>query len=206
MGNMCYINVNALKNIFEILALIVSIAALIIACCIPHRVMVNQIYADLLSQYRSTEMGAAIFSVFQFYVNECKRNPALIAEKYKKRYKEEIKDKLPKSDAEENCGNEYQEINFQNTLHFKRRLIEQWYFHLATLRYDYKFMNLRARKLKEDFTYVESRLLLIIYYMGLAAKGLFEDSGDIDPPIDCGDTNGIEQKIYKLYEESVNWE
>jgi len=57
----------------QLFTLLVSIITLFVAIYIPRKVLINQIYADLFREYRSPEMGAAIFSIFYFYVKDCER-------------------------------------------------------------------------------------------------------------------------------------
>jgi hypothetical protein len=80
---MCLDNV---ANIFTILSFIVAVFAVIAAFFIPRKIMVNQIYADLLKEYRSAEMGEAIMGLIDFYILDCHRNVSLIEQEYKKIY------------------------------------------------------------------------------------------------------------------------
>jgi hypothetical protein len=109
---------------------------------------VNQIFADLLREYRSSEMGAATLSVFRFY----KDNSNDIDGKYKEIYDEQIKNKLK--------GKEH--IDYSQTLHFQRRLIAQFYSNLAYLRYTMRFPRLSTKQLRYWFTPNEVKLLGII--------------------------------------------
>jgi len=74
----------------------ISLITLFFAILIPHIVMVNQIFADLIASYRSPEMGAAIHSLFNFYKNDCDRNVSKIEKQYKKRFAKEAKPFLKK--------------------------------------------------------------------------------------------------------------
>jgi hypothetical protein len=61
------------------------------AFCIPRRIMINQLYADLVQEYRSAEMGAAILAIFRFYIRDCKEDVGLIDSTYKEKYEIQIK-------------------------------------------------------------------------------------------------------------------
>jgi hypothetical protein len=183
------------NNIADICAILGFVVAICATFYIPQRIMINQVYEDLMSQYRSAEMGIAIASIFWFYVHVCKRNVSLIKSEYVKIYYEQTEPKLSKGSDE-----------LKNTLHFQRRLVEQWYWQLATLRYDYRIGKITKQKLQKDFTASETKLLAIIYYMGLAAKTVFDDAGDVNFTFDESNDNKMEQKLYRLYEESEAWE
>ena len=188
---------NLFSSVSEILTVGISAFALFVAAYIPRRIMINQIYADLLASYRSPEMGAAILAVFHFYTEDCKRNVSNIAAEYKKKYEKQIKDKL--QDKKED------EIDFSKTLHFQRRLVAQFYFHMASLRYDHRFVRLPARYMKIWFTPGETNLLGIILHMAEPAGKVFEDAGEVPPP-PYEDEVPMNKLIYKLYEEVRNLE
>jgi hypothetical protein len=62
--------------------MLLSIGTLLVALYIPRKIMVDQTFSSLVMQYRSPEMGLAILSISNFYVNECKNTPDLIEEVY----------------------------------------------------------------------------------------------------------------------------
>jgi hypothetical protein len=154
--------------------------------------MVNQMYADFVKEYRSTEMGAAILTIFKFFVKDCKNNVANIYDKYKEKYKDQITNKSS------------EDIDFSKTLHFQRRLLSQFYFSMALLRYEHHFPRLSTKKLKIWMTSSEAKLLSILLYMVKPASEVFERAGDIpespedDVPMNC--------LLHKLYEEVDGWE
>jgi hypothetical protein len=155
--------------------------------------MISQIFADLVSDYRSPEMGGAILSIFHFFVHDCKNDISNIDDEYEKKYKEQIKSKI----------NSTEKIDFSKTLHFQRRLIAQFYFQLASLRYDYFFGRLSRKQLQIWCTPSEVKLLIIILHMAEPASKTFEEAGDIpEPPEDEVPMNDL---IYKLYQEIEEW-
>jgi hypothetical protein len=148
--------------------------------------MVNQIYADLLREYRSPEFGEAITALIDFYIDDCGRDVSRITDKYIKRHNNEKKD-------------------MKNSLHFKRRLLWQFYWDLSRLRYEYNFPCICALKhrLKKNFTKRESEVLRLLYHTVDGAKGCFDDISDVaEPKRHIGKT---EISIYRLYQESKRW-
>jgi hypothetical protein len=97
--------------------------------------MVNQLYAGLFQEYRSPEMGAAILSIFRFYCKDCGNSTANIAEEYKNKYEEQIENPLKNK----------QTVDYANTLHFQRRLVSQFYWNMAELRYKRHFPRLSTK-------------------------------------------------------------
>ena len=74
---------------------------------------------------------------------------------------------------------------------------------LANLRYDYGISSLSKQQLKKDFTENETHLLSLIYHMGPAARECFENINICAPD----ERDGImDTKLYRLYEESEDWE
>jgi hypothetical protein len=177
----------------ETLTLIASILALAAALYIPRKIMVNQIYADLLREYRSAEMGEAIMGLIDFYVDTCDRNVSLIDEKFREQFNVEIKCVKKRGEKPD----------VRNSLHFKRRLLWQYYWHLSTLRYEYFFEPLSKKRLKKNFTETESRVIAILHYTVQAVKDLSEKTGDIPEPEEA--EGKTEEMMYRLYEESREW-
>jgi hypothetical protein len=172
--------------IVGIISGVFTLAAVIVAWFIPQRIMVNQIYADLLREYRSPEFGEAIVALINFYINDCNGKDSRITDEYIKRYNNE------------KTG------DIKNSLHFKRRLLWQFYWDLARLRYEYPFISCTLkRRLKNNFTERESHVLRLLYHTVDGAKKCFDDiSGVAEPERRNGKT---EKAIYRLYEESRKW-
>jgi hypothetical protein len=82
-------------------------------------------------------------------------------------------------------------------------LLWQFYWQLATLRYEYFGGRLSRKRLKRNFTENESQVIAILYYTANVVKGLFDKIGDIREP---EETDGkTEELMYRLYEESKEW-
>jgi len=182
--------------IINIVGVLISALALFLAIYIPRKIMINQIYADLLANYRSPEMGGAILAIFRFYVKDCEKNVSNIVAKYETKYDEQI-EKLFKANKEG-------KLDFSKTLHFQRRLVAQFYFNMASLRYDYRIGRLSKKNMKIWFTPGEIKLLGILLHMAEPASKVFEDAGEVPQPYE--DEVPMNKLIYKLYEEVREWE
>jgi len=171
-------------------SLIISITTLCVAVYIPHRIMINQIFAGLLASYRSPEMGAAILAIFHFYTKDCGKDPQNIAAAYEKKYNEQIKEKLQTE----------KEIAFSQTLHFQRRLVAQFYFHMAVFRYNYCcIVRLSKKNMRTWFMPDDAKLLGLILHMAEPAHRVFIDAGEVSPPYK--DETPMNELICKLYNE-----
>jgi hypothetical protein len=177
-----------------VIQIALSVAALFAALWIPRRIMMNQLYADLVREYRSSEMGEAILSVFYFYGETCKRQMADIPAEYKKKYEEQVEKPLK----------EGKPVDYAHALHFQRRLVSQFYSDMATLRYKRHFPRLSTKDMRGWFTPNETKLLAILLHMVEPAKAVFEEAREVpEPPQDDTPMNDL---IYKLYEEVRGWE
>ncbi len=87
---MCIDIVPILTLIVAIATLLATIVTCIFAFFIPKRIMLNQLFADLCAEYRTPEMGGAIFALFSFY-DKCKGN---INNEYINIYESQIQTKL----------------------------------------------------------------------------------------------------------------
>jgi hypothetical protein len=189
-------------EMFNILDLGISILSLVTACIalcaawiIPQIIMLNQQYAELVAAYRSTEMGTAIYSIFDFYKNICKSEDK-IYDFYTTQSKKDFEDF-------------YKNKNFDlsKTLHFKRRLVDQYFWLVGDLVFgESRLIRLPKRKLRDWFTENESNLINIILRMNEAAR-------DIEIKVNLPEYhfNNNRQKAMmdnireKLYKESKKW-
>lgn len=186
-----------------------SIAALLVAIYIPRKIMINQIYADLLASYRTPEMGAAVLSIFHFFKYDCKENINNIEDEYIKKYNEQIDRKLKKKTNKKwqrarLCKNVIlskieNNIDYSQTLHFQRRLVAQFYFNMASLRYDFRLVRLPKKYMEIWFRLGDKKLLSIILHMAKAAEKIAIEIGTVPYPPE--DETPMNQMIYKLYEE-----
>lgn len=153
---------------------------------IPKKMMNNQIYADLMSEYRKPEIGEAIIAVIDFYTTDCKSDVEMIEKKYFERY-----------------GTDKQNGKYENSLHFQRRLLSQYYYQLAALRYQGGwFTRLSKKKVREDFTAREAKLLSLLSYMNKAAETIFTEYDIAGMPYTDDKQNIL---LQKLYDEAQEW-
>lgn len=170
-------------DIISILNLAIAVFATLY---IPKKMMNNQIYADLISEYRSPAIGQAIISVIAFYTNDCNSDVEMIEKKYFERYE-----------------TDKQNGKYENSLHFQRRLLSQYYYQLAALRYQGgRFTRLSKKKVREDFTAREAKLLSLLSYMNKAAENIFTDYDIAGMPYADDKQNAL---LQKLYDEAQDW-
>jgi len=68
---------DAACNPLNAISALLSLATLLAALYIPRKIMLDQLYADFVSQYRSPVVGVAILSIFDFYAHDCENNSSL---------------------------------------------------------------------------------------------------------------------------------
>jgi hypothetical protein len=187
---LCNLIKQAVCTPLDVISAGLSFIAVILAVSIPFRIMVNQLYSDLVRDYRSTEMGAAVLAVFHFFVYDCKNDVSNIHGEYIKKYNEQIR------------NHPFEKIDFSRTLHFQRRLLSQFYTDMAELYWGHKFFDLSKRKLKNWFTPSEVKLLGILLYMVNPAKEVFVQADDItEPPDDDTPMNRLLKRLYDTVED-----
>jgi hypothetical protein len=181
------------KHPLDVLTLCVAIATFLAALYIPRKIMLNQLYTDLVSQYQNPEMGFAILSIFDFYANDCKNNRTLINEKYIERYKKEIGDPV------------HIKKDIEKTLHFQRRTVAYFFWDLAKLYFDYKFPRLSKKQLSQMLESNERNLISLILQMSEANKECFAKTGDIAEPPDEDESpmNKLIKRLYDATEEQT---
>lgn len=153
---------------------------------IPEKMMNNQLYAGLITEYREPEIGEAVIAVIDFYTTDCKSDVEMIEKKYVERY-----------------GTDKQNGKYENSLHFQRRLLSQYYYQLAALRYQGGwFTRLSKKKVREDFTAREAKLLSLLSYMNKAAETIFTEYDIAGMPYADDKQNIL---LQKLYDEAQEW-
>ena len=116
--------------IIPLLTFFLSIAILIIAIRIPRQILKRQMFSELLAEYRSTEMGVAIKKLWGF-AERCHKNSERMDKEYVRIFRlDEIR-----------CSSVQ---DWQNTLHYHRRQVSQFYQQLAGL--GFGFLRRQVRK------------------------------------------------------------
>lgn len=141
--------------------------------------MANQLFADLVAEYRKPEMGVAILALFHFY-EDCLNKKANINSEYQKLYNEQIK--KPLEGGEEVDEKVDKKLDFANTLHFQRRLVAQFYADMADLYSEYPRYRSLIKKINNWFTFNELNLLKIILLLAKPASNVFIQVGNVPKP------------------------
>jgi hypothetical protein len=173
--------------IVAILTLGATIVACFIACRIPKRNMANQLFADLVAEYRTPQMGGAVLEMFRFY--KCLKKKKSVNKEYQKLYKVQIGKPLKKG----------KKVNFSNTLHFQRRLVAQFYTDMSDLYFDNPDNEVLHKKFDSWFTENELQLLKIILDLAKPADEVFVKINNVPEPLEID--RQMYQSIRKLYVE-----
>lgn len=182
------------QALLTLIGIAISFATLIAAFYIPRKIMVDQQFSSLTAQYRSTEMGFAIYCLFYFYKNDCQDNPEKIREEYIKRFNKEISDHMP------NGG----KIKPSKTLQFQRRLVAYFYWDLAKLYFESRFPSLGRKKLAQMIEPNERQLISLVLQMSEVNAECFEKCENIiDPPDEDVPMNQFLKRLYDKTEEFI---
>jgi hypothetical protein len=171
--------------------MLLSVAALLAALYIPRKIMVDQTFSSLVTQYRSPEMGFAILSIFDFYKKNCESSPNLIEKKYMARYNREIRNPMKLG----------KKIDPEKTLHFQRRTIAYFYWELANLYFNSKLPGLSKKQLYQMIEKNERSLISLVLQTSGAVEKCFIHPDNIAVPAD-DDVVVMNQLIKRLYDET----
>ncbi len=138
-------------EISDFITIFLSIFTLIATIWIPHKIKWEQLYQQLLSEYRSHEFGVAIMEIGKFFHNECGNDVENIPGKYAERFSKEVSNEFDKET--------------EHVLHYQRRLLTQFYYQLDLCA---KSIFIGKRRVQRDFSSKESDLLKIVFYMNEA--------------------------------------
>jgi hypothetical protein len=172
--------------IISIVTLITAIVAIFIASIIPKKIMANQLFADLVAEYRTPEMGGAILALFHFY-DDCLKKKVAFDSEYERVYNIQLKQPLANGEK----------VDYVNTLHFQRRLVSQFYTDMADLCFERFDKKLFYKKLAIWFTDNEVQLLKIILHLAQPASNVFVKINNVPEPPEV--EKPMYQAIHKLY-------
>ena len=174
------------------LTLLVAVLALCAARAIPKKIMINQRFMSLTEQYRSPEMGFAVYCIFKFYKEDCGDNPDRIEEKYVARFRKEIEEPMKKG-----AGG----VDPSKTLHFQKRLVAYYFWDLARLYFESRFpASLGKKRLLQMVEPSERKLISLVLQMGEASEKCFAKCENIaDPPDSDVPMN---QSLKRLYDKT----
>ncbi|MBO4508626.1 MAG: hypothetical protein J5747_08295 [Spirochaetaceae bacterium] len=181
------------SDLIQIILFIISIA---VAIWIPIKLSWEQQYSSLLDEYRSFDYAIALQGVIQFFVKECGNDADLIKERYKDRFIKEVENKTGTIDKE-------------NCLHFQRRLLAQFFWQLNECS---KRFRIGKRRIRNDFTKSEAKLIKILIYMGYAIEEdpfLYKDISSSalvkKPSHQRGQNKGLSE-IYQILKNSKRYQ
>ena len=202
---------NKIQIVIGIIGIIVSLSGIIItafiACYIPRRILTNQIFASLISEYRKPVVGMAKLAIFDFFKNDCCNDVSNIHDEYIKKYKEQIEKPLARNrEQEKNMEHtELKAADYTNALHFQRRLLSQFYADVAKLRYKC-WPRLSTGDMQYWFTSNETTLLSLFLHMIKPAEAVFIKVDIPEPPKQDSLKSDVQMNklLYRLYKEVKN--
>ena len=189
--------------IMDLLQTIFSAIAIIVALIIPEKIKWNQMYSNLISEYRSYDFAIAVQRIIEFFVIECESDVSKIPEKYRETFLNEIygiSNASIKSidDIKKNYASDkgFQKDS-DKTLHFQRRLLTQFYWDLDVC---LKSIYVGKKRVLKDFTKGEANIIRILYFMNEAVDNdelLYKD-------LNCFEhvpskSKGIKNSLCNLY-------
>ena len=180
---------------------ILSIIGIIVAICIPKRIAWNQMYSNLISEYRSYDFAIAVQGIIEFFVIDCKSDASKIKEKYKERFLREIYGIEKKINNIEEIRNK-QDIQLlkndsDKTLHFQRRLLTQFYADLN----DYlKSSILGFFRVLKDFTKSEANIIRILYLI----NEVIDEDEILYKDISCNERLSKSERVKEINKKLAN--
>jgi hypothetical protein len=176
-----------------ILAIFIAIIA---AFIIPKKILINQIFAGLIQEYRLNTMGIAIKRLRDFYEYDCNRSTdcKVIIDKYCNICNKEFKKNSPES--------------WGNTLHFQRRIVSQFFQHIGNLHYKHNFIiRISMNKFKEYFSQNNLDIIQILYILENNPCETIYTEPIQNFQIDIPNKKRHESlsNMYKLYKASLDW-
>lgn len=133
-----------------IIQAILAFASCVFAWFIPKRIMWEQSYSSLLSDYRSYDFGIAVQGIVEFFAVDCKSDVKNIKQEYERRFREDIELGI-RVKSPELC------------LHYQRRLLAQFYYQLDLCA---RTIFIGKRRVRRDFTRREADIVRLLYLMG----------------------------------------
>lgn len=172
----------------DIIQIALSVIACVFAWFIPKRIMWEQTYSSLMSDYRSYDFGIAVQGIVEFFAVDCHYNVKNIKEAYERRFVRDIygldldsdlngkfsleivRERLKERNLAEICAK-----SPELCLHYQRRLLAQFYYQLDLCAHS-PFIG--KRRVRRDFTSREANIVRLLYLIGRAGDEsdiLFKD-------------------------------
>lgn len=171
------------EKMIGIIQAILAFASCVLAWFIPKRIMWEQSYSSLLSDYRSYDFGIAVQGIVEFFAVDCKSDVKNIKKAYERRFREDIKEICEKSP--DLC------------LHYQRRLLAQFYYQLDLCA---RSPFIGKRRVRRDFTSREADIVRLLYLMDSAVN----ESGVLFKDISCDErvprsARGLSRSLADIY-------
>ena len=192
-----------LSNILSLIQIIVGVAACGLAIYIPEKIKWEQRYSQLLSDYRSYDVAAAVQGIVQFFVNDCRRDVSNIKMEYERRFKAEVEDAGKLNSANKQKGLELPNGSISNdqNLHYQRRLLNAYFYELNECA-KRRFL-IGKKRVGRDFTKKEANIIKILYFMNAAAGEsdlIFKDISTDERVPKSRRLHGMDKAIVSVYE------
>lgn len=161
---------------------VLPLIGIVVAFWIPHKIKWEQLYQQLLSEYRGHDFGVAIMEIGMFFHKDCGNDVSQIQERYTARFMHDFYE-------------DKEHVSKEHNLHYQRRLLTQFYYQLALCA---KSFSIGKKRVQRDFTSKEADLLKILFYMNDAAL-----SSDVFIEIKTSDRSGFSKKGMNSYIKHV---
>lgn len=172
-------------NTLDIISLIVSFSALVVAIRIPVKIMEYQRFLNMYTSYMSYDYAEAFQGVINFYYDDCGCDVERIPDEYYRRYKEDF------SPGEKDAS---------KILHYQRRYLNDYFYEIEKCRE----LNSKLRKeIKDFFTRNDAFVAKILIYMNKAVDENPQIYKDITPikRSRMPKTKGLNCYLERLYED-----
>ena len=200
------------EQMIGIIQIALSVVACVFAWFIPKRIMWEQTYSSLMSDYRSYDFGIAVQGIVEFFAVDCKSDVKNIKGAYERRFVRDIYDldlhgtfslETVREELKERNPPKICEKSPELCLHYQRRLLAQFYYQLDLCA---RTPFIGKRRVCRDFTTREADTARLLYLMGMAV----DESGVLFKDISCGERmprsarglNGYLADIYHLLRAS----
>lgn len=181
-----------MSKILSMIQIAVAFVTLVVTWYIPKKIMWEQTYSSLISDYRGYDFAAAVQGVIHFFKYRCDCDVEKIKSKYEAIFRQDFIDK--KNSIEPPLSGH---CEIQKNLRYQRRLLTQFYYQLDLCAKTNPLFIGRAR-VKRDFTKGEANILKILFYMNQAVDEsdiLFVDVSSSDRIRRYGHVKGINSYI-----------
>ncbi len=155
---------NISDNTLGTIQVALAVAACVLAWFIPKRIMWEQTYSSLMSDYRSYGFGVAVQGIVEFFAVDCKSDVENIRREYERRFGEDI--------------GKIREKSPELCLHYQRRLLAQFFYQLDLCA---RSPFIGKRRVRRDFTSREADIARLLYLMGRAV----DESGVLFKDVSC---------------------